>query len=453
MEAAEKLDVLESDTKALLTVLCVDDEPNILTSLKRALRKQPFKLITAESGPDALAALKEISVDLVISDMRMPGMTGAELLTQVYQNYPETMRILLTGYSDMESTVSAINDGKIHQYISKPWDNDELVFSIDRALDQKLLQDENRALTELIKKQNEELRELNQNLEAKVAARTKEITEASNQLQGALTKLNESYQQAISVFSSLIELREGDLSGHGQNVANLSAEIARKLSLTKEQCSDLRSAALLHDIGKIGIPDELCHKPYIAMNSEERETYESHACVGQAALLSIPALDNTGNIIRSHHENFDGTGFPDRLSGNDIPVGARIMAITTDFDDLQTGILTGEQCSKQEAAQYIQAGSGTRYDPDLVSIFRKIVKSDAYTNSAPKVMKVNYRELREGMILAKNITSNNGLLMLREGQILDQLLIERIHSFVDDTQSSTIIVVTGESAITSSGNG
>jgi len=127
----------DNDIYASFTVLCVDDEPNILASLQLALRKEPYQLLTATSGADALQLMQETPVDLVISDMRMPEMSGAELLTQVFETSPDTMRILLTGYADMESTVAAINDGQIHQYLSKPWNKEELQTAIRNVLDVK----------------------------------------------------------------------------------------------------------------------------------------------------------------------------------------------------------------------------------------------------------------------------------------------------------------------------
>ncbi|MEM6986940.1 MAG: response regulator [Pseudomonadota bacterium] len=208
-------------------VLCVDDETSILSSLKRALRKQPFELLTENSGEEALALFEQRKIDLIISDMRMPSMTGAEVLARVYNQWPDTLRILLTGYSDMESTVAAINEGQIHRYLNKPWDNDELTTAINSALETKRLRDENAALTELTQKQNAELQSFNEELESKVAARTAELAAAH-------TELRNSYQSAISVFAQLIELREGTNHNHSQIVADTCVQLGKALELSDD---------------------------------------------------------------------------------------------------------------------------------------------------------------------------------------------------------------------------
>ena len=427
-------------------VLCVDDEKSILTSLKRALRKEPFELLLANSGDEALDVMQQHAVDLVVSDMRMPNMDGAELLARVYAERPETLRILLTGYSDMESTVSAINKGQIFRYISKPWNNEDLISTINAALEHKRLRDEHKALTALTQKQNAELKDLNENLETKVKARTAEIAKATALLKSSFTKLKESYGHTISVFSHLIEFREGNASLHGEHVSQLCAKIGKEVDLSEKQLTDLHNASLLHDIGKLCFNDELSKTPYNALNEEQLKTYQSHSSTGQMALLSVAELADTGIIIRAHHEQYDGKGFPDGLAGDDIPITARILAIASDFDDLQNGIFLGKALSASDAVAHIKGQANKRYDPELVKIFERLCKDTPDQVQAQKELKISYNDMEPGMTVTKDIIAENGMLLLKKGQTLNESLIGRIQQCLRDTDSDKVVYVSNDTS-------
>ena len=438
----------DTDAVERPTVLCVDDETSILASLKRALRKQPYDVVTANSGDEAIAFLESRKVDLIISDMRMPSMSGAELLTRVYQQWPDTIRILLTGYADMESTVAAINGGQIFRYLNKPWNNDELVVAIDNALDHKRLKDEHAALTALTTKQNEELKVFNTALESKVEARTQELASAHDKLNETYDALRDSYQSAIRVFAQLVELREGSSHHHSQNVADTSRQIGERLDLSAEDMTDLQNAAVLHDIGQLGFSDELVSTPVNTLSADQMKIYRTHPGIGQGALLSIPALEHTGNLIRAHHEQFDGKGFPDGLAGEDIPLGARIIAIAADFDDLQTGLLLGRPLSTAEALDHLQGKAGTHYDPQLVDIMKELVSEPAGdSSSALQEYSVHLSDLQPGMKTARNITAQNGMLLLGAGQVLTESLISRINRCLDDTGGSKLVAIVKQSNV------
>ncbi len=438
MQAAETL----PEATQSPTILCVDDETSILSSLQRALRKQPYTVLTANSGSEALSILETQDVDLVISDMRMPNMNGAELLSQVNSRWPSTLRILLTGYADMESTVSAINDGHIFRYLQKPWNNDEIAVEIDNALSHKKLIDENAALTELTAKQNEELLEFNAMLESKVEARTQELAEVNDQLVQTHDALQTSYESAIRVFAQLVELREGSSHHHSHQVADTSRLIGEHLSLDATAMRDLQNAALLHDIGQIGFTDEMVSTPIEAMTVEQQKTHHTHPGIGQAALLSIPALEKTGRLIRAHHERIDGKGFPDGLIGDAIPIESRIIAVAADFDDLQHGLLLNRQLSTSEALDHLRARAGTHYDEAVIDALLALISQPADEHTeALQNYSVHLNDLQSGMKTAKNITARNGMLLLGAGQVLNDSLIERIQQCLDDTGGSKLITV------------
>jgi len=235
-------------------LLLVDDEPGILNALRRLLRPEGYRILTADSGMAGLALLEQEPVDLVISDMRMPQMDGAAFLSQVRQRWPDAVRILLTGYADVSSTIAAINQGEIYRYIAKPWDDNEIVLTVRQALEQGRLKRENARLLALTEKQNVELRQLNEGLEALVEQRTGELRQTVSFLELAQSELKKSFLNSISVFSGLMEMRNGSISGHSRRVAEQARRLARRARLNEAEVQDIVFAALLHDIGKLGWP-------------------------------------------------------------------------------------------------------------------------------------------------------------------------------------------------------
>ncbi|HEU4375142.1 MAG TPA: response regulator, partial [Telluria sp.] len=206
------------------TILCVDDEPNILAALRRLFRAKGYEVVTAESARAGLAVLQTRAVDLIISDMRMPEMDGVQFLEQARALCPDTLRLLLTGHADVNQILDAVNRGEIYRYITKPWDDHEMTLVVRHALERKALEQEQRRLEALTVQQNEQLRELNLSLEAKVASRTEELV-------GSNDKLKRNFLTSIQVFSSLIELRGANLAGHSRRVADLARRIALRLGL------------------------------------------------------------------------------------------------------------------------------------------------------------------------------------------------------------------------------
>ncbi|MEJ2643935.1 MAG: response regulator [Gammaproteobacteria bacterium] len=428
-------------TAVLATVLCVDDEPNILAALRRLLVSRGYGVMTAQCATAALDLLTRETADVVISDMRMPEMDGAQLLAQVARSWPDTVRILLTGYADLTSTVAAINEGSIYRYISKPWEDNDLLVAVRRAVEFQAAERERRRLLQLTIRQNLELTDLNQNLENKVRARTEEIRQTADFLEMAYAELKQSYRNAVRVFAHLVELREGGVSGHGRRVAGLAAPIGTILGLSEDEQQSLWDAALLHDIGKIGLPDELVQRPYNALAPKQRDLLNQHPAMGQAALMSLTPLDSVGAIIRSHHERFDGLGYPDRRSGADIPLGARILAVTDNFDGLQTGALLGRQLSVDEARAHIERGSGTRFDPKVVDAFTAVLREQQGEPGIVSELNLPAEELQAGMVVAQDIQTKTGMLLLAEGHELTPPLIDRIRAFEHDAGQGLVVRV------------
>ncbi len=405
-------------------LLFVDDEPSILSSLKRLFRPHGYRIFTAESGAAGLEILETEQIDLVVSDMRMPVMDGARFLEQARLRWPDTLRILLTGYADIESTIAAINQGQIYRYINKPWDDNEIVLIVREALERRRLEQENKRLNSLVEAQNAELRELNAGLEQKVAERTAELNKAVQYVKSAHARLKTGFVATVQAFSSLTEMRGKNLSGHARRVADHSRSLARMLDLSDAEQQTVLFAALLHDIGKIGLPDDILDKPIAALTAEQRGELMRHPERGQQALLQIEQLRDAALLIRHHHENFDGSGYPDHLAGLAIPMGARILSAANEYDGLINGTMLQQPMKPKDALAYLVENRGKRYDPAVIDCYMELL-SEQLKNVIDE-LPVRPGSLRPGMVLSRDLMHRDGYMLLAKGYVIDAPVITQL---------------------------
>ena len=406
------------------TLLFVDDEPSILSSLKRLFRQHGYQIFTAEGGEAGLAVLEKEPIDLVISDMRMPVMDGAHFLEQARLRWPETIRLLLTGYADMESTIAAINKGQIYRYINKPWDDHEIVLIVREALERRRLEQENGRLNSVVEAQNAELRMLNAGLEQKVAERTEELNKAFKYVKSAHARLKTGFINTVQAFSGLTEMRGKNLSGHARRVADHSRALARGLGLSDAEQQNVLFASLLHDIGKIGLPDAILERPLSALDANERVELMRHAERGQQALMQIEQLKDAALLIRHHHELYDGSGYPDHLAGLAIPMGARIIAAANDYDGFTSGILTQQPMKPKEALAYLIENRGKRYDPAVIDHYVEIL-SEQLKNVIDEIP-LRPSLLSPGMVLSRDLMHRDGYMLLSKGFVVDPAVITQL---------------------------
>lgn len=407
------------------TILCVDDEPNLLSALRRLFRGAGLQVRTAVGGAAGLLVLEGEPIDLVISDMRMPEMDGTEFLQQVRQRWPDTVRLLLTGFSEVGSIIDAINRGEIYRYIAKPWDDNDIVLIVRQALERKAMEHETRRLEALAIEQNEQLKELNASLEKRVADRTVELSAANE-------RLKTNFVTSIKVFSALIEMRGGGLAGHSRRVADLSRKVAVKLKLESKLVQEIFVASLLHDIGKVGFSDELLTTPIADMKPAQLEIYRNHAVQAENLLMPLPDLKGAAEMIGELLERVDGTGFPDKLMGEQISIGARILAVTSDFDSLQIGTLAKRKLSADDAMIIIGHGVAKRYDESVVHALLSVLNGDPIdepTKSKRAEATVTSDTMQAGMVLSRDLVTPSGMLMLSTSHVLDDRIIRKIKDF------------------------
>jgi response regulator RpfG family c-di-GMP phosphodiesterase len=412
-------------------VLFVDDESNILKALQRLTMDEEFETEIASSGDEGLQVLASLeNVALIVSDQRMPGMNGAEFLQQSQQLAPDAIRMLLTGYSDISAAADAINKGGASRYLNKPWNDDDLLQIVRTAVETWQLSQENKRLQSIIQTQNDELKEWNSNLKERVLQQTTAIRKKADDLNEAVIQLKQNYNGMISAFSNLVELRGQRNQQHARNVAELASGAAREYGLMPEEVETIRIAALLHDIGEIGIPEKVLEKSQDYMTPDELHLYSQHPVRGQMAIDGIVDLRPAGVLIRHHHENFNGTGFPDKLAGEQIPIGARILAYADQLDRART---SGGDTAEQALAR-VELGLAIKLDPGLQRVFRKVARYAYFTmpEHDPDVaveLELRPDELRKGMLLTRDVLSGTGLMLLNKGVVLDEIKIEAIQRY------------------------
>ena len=374
----------------------------------------------ATGGQEALNILAETKASLIISDQRMPGMTGVEFLQKSRKVSPDSIRVLLTGYADINAVVEAINSGAVRYYFTKPWDDEFLLSRIKESLMLHQTISENRRLAELTRKQNQELIEFNRTLECRVAEQTGQIKKQNEELVA-------SFMETIKAFSTIIELRHKEVGSHTQRAAALVKKMLQGMGLGQKEYQDVVVAAFLHDIGKINYPDGLLKKSPEEQTQRDREIIAQHPILGQSCVLAIGGFEDVGLIIRHHHEHFDGSGYPDNLKEKRIPLGARMIQVADSFDHHAFAKSYPDRTRLNEAAAHLVLHSGTKFDPDVVKRFIDLdLAQGFYHRELSDTITLRAFELEKGMIVADDIHTTSGLFILPKGAKLSTGMISRI---------------------------
>jgi response regulator RpfG family c-di-GMP phosphodiesterase len=411
----------------VFSILLVDDEVAILKSLQRLFRRTGYRILIANGGREALEILKgeKETVALIISDQRMPEMNGAQFLERAKGMAPDALRFLLTGYSELSSLADSINKGEIHRYITKPWEDNDLLTLTRQAIEQYQLKKENQRLTELTKQQNQELSGFNRTLEQKVQERTRELQQKQKELEASL-------YNSIRSFTSLLNMQVSGLGEHGRRVSFLSGKMAEQLRFPDEKVTQIELAGLLHDIGKLGLSSNLVAYNTQDWTEEEKKQYYRHPVQGQQVVQFVNQLGSIGLMIRSHHEHYDGSGFPDGLSEAKIPLGAKIIAIADAYDKMVNFEVDAENLIEtylslslvkfkdlprdtllqQAAIHNLKQNAFTRYDPDLIKSLLAVYRQQKLAKERETLVPVS--GLKAGMVLSNALYSVKGHFLLAQ---------------------------------------
>jgi len=327
-------------------ILIVDDDASVRDVISVLLQEEGYECRTAAGAEEALDIAAQEAPPLVISDMKMPGRDGIWLLEAFRERHPETAVVMLTGYGDTEAAVDCLRRGAV-DYLLKPPKLTDLIRAIERALAKRRI--------ELARKRYQK------KLERKVRDRTAE-------LRSAFKDIAQTYQNTLLALVAALDAREHETSDHSQRVVKYTTAIAERLSLQGPELEELGRGALLHDIGKIGVPDAVLLKPG-KLTPAEWDEMRKHPDTGYQMIQSIPFLATPATIVLSHQERFDGGGYPRRLRGEEIHIGARIFAVADTLDAMTSDRPYRKATSFENAMAEVQRCSGSQFDPEVVRAF------------------------------------------------------------------------------------
>ncbi|MGH7567776.1 MAG: HD domain-containing phosphohydrolase [Gemmatimonadales bacterium] len=333
-----------------MAVLVVDDEEPIRNALKRFLTEQKYEVYAAGSADEALAQLRRHKIALMLSDIRMPGTSGVDLVPLALEIEPELAILMLTAVNDATSAALCMQRGAM-DYLTKPIELADLGRAVQRALKRREMLLENR--------------QLNQWLKEEVTTRTAELHRERNKLERISIATLEALVNAL-------EAKDPYLRGHSSRVADLSATIAGQLGLSDEDVEQVRVAGRLHDIGKIGTREAVMNKQG-ALTPEEYDHVKQHVIIGSQILAPLTHLGDVIGYVRSHHERWDGTGYPDGLRGEEIPIGARVIGAAEVYDALSTSRPYQEKMTPEEAVERMSELRGTVLDPNVHDALATVV--------------------------------------------------------------------------------
>jgi putative two-component system response regulator len=313
-------------------ILVVDDEAPNLRLLQRVLGQEQ-EVLTASGGAQALELLAQHEISLIISDQRMPEMTGVQLLEKSIAVRPHAIKILLTGYTDVQALIDAINAGKVYKYIPKPWDPDDLRLTVKRALEAYELKEDNDKLL--------------------------------LDLRGALCDLEDISMGTIRALADALDAKCDYTAGHSVRVSRFALGIGRTLGLTNEQLRNLELGGILHDIGKIGVPESILWKPS-KLTVEEQLIMSEHPRRSAQIIGELKSLSLAKDYVEHHHECMDGSGYPDHLVGEGIPLGSRIILVADAYDAMTTDRPYRPAIGHSRALIELRKNIGRQFDPVLV---------------------------------------------------------------------------------------
>lgn len=429
-------------------VLIVDDEPNVLTAMRRVLKGEPIELETAGSAAHALTMMESQDFDVLVSDARMPGMNGTELLAEVHKKWPRCIRILLTGYPDVDSLISSINRGQLYRFIQKPWNDDEVRSIIRQAGRYAFAERERLRLTKLIQARNRKLREMNQQLEDSVKKRTNALRRAIQLRDQAYQKLERSYLNATEVFGALINQRLPKSRRTNAKVSAIVKAYAEEAGWDAARVNDLTVAAALYNLGKLTWSDEHLMMPSDSFRGKDRDKLRSYPETGESLLMSLEPLQRASTIIRHHQERWDGRGYPNQLEGQAIPEESRLLKLAVDFVELQRGMVLDRMMNRADVLEYMGLFADRVYDPQMSARFIELVhdKSPDLEPVPDGVIRCRLNQLLAGMVVSRNLVTDIGFLLVNQGTVLTQAMIEKLMVFERTRGEQYVVFIDAVSA-------
>jgi response regulator RpfG family c-di-GMP phosphodiesterase len=410
-------------------ILIVDDEELVLTTLREILTREGYKVVTSPHAVHAASILQEQQFSVVISDQHMPLVTGLEFLGQVRQIQPDATRILITGVLSLGTVIDAINKGEIYRFVVKPWLREELLATVKNAVQRHELICSNARLRAETLAMNKELKRINEALQAQIAT----VAGQNRQLEILAAAQEENFRRSVELCVQTMQTFYPTLGNQARRVHALCANMAKGINLPPEERQTLEVSAWIHDIGLVGVPRRLIKRweeAPAALSMAERAVVEHHPILGAELAGFAHHLKEVAPTIRAHHERFDGSGYPDHLSGHNIPWLGRLLAVAVAYAEYEP--------AGQPAAERISAGSSWAFDPEAVRAFLSTLPKAVVPGKQREVL---LTELRPGMVLAQGIYTTTGILLIPDGQRLTAPYIDKLinHNRINPISQSLLV--------------
>jgi response regulator RpfG family c-di-GMP phosphodiesterase len=405
-----------TDSNTGRTVLIVDDEPQVLSALRVSLERAGLHVVTCAHPEIALAKLEDRAFGVILSDHIMPGMTGLDFFAQARQIQPHASRILITAVMALPTLVDAINRGEIYRFLAKPWLREELLAAVSNGFTRYELLERNAELIQQKTALNDDLAKSNEALQTHVS----QLEKTKLELERANASLAQRYNHSLELCSRILATYDSLLAGQTKAIAGIVEQLINSPHFSADEREALYIAGWLCDLGLIGVSREIYHtflRQPENLSTQDITNIHGHPSYSQTLAAYVDGRESVSQIIRSHHERFDGLGYPDRLAGESIPWAARCLAVAVGFVECQL--------PKAEALAYIDNQAGQRFDPEAVRVFRQQTRFNPLPG---RVVEILLSELKPGMTLAKGLYTPHGMLLVGEGQSLNSGTIHKIVS-------------------------
>jgi putative nucleotidyltransferase with HDIG domain len=327
-------------------ILIVDDEPQIRSMIAATLERRGYEVQMAASGREAIELLGKNDFDLVLTEVAICDWDGIALMEDIQAQQPQLPVVMVTAVHEIGVAIDSMHRGA-YDYLLKPFERENLLATVERAIEHRATLLENHSYQ--------------QELEQAVQART-------DLLHQAMEELEHSYDVTLEALGDALDLRDSETEGHSKRVTAYTIMLARAMGISQAKIKVIARGAFLHDIGKMAIPDEILRKPR-SLSTSEMKVMRDHCSLGYHILRKIPFLSEAAEIVFTHHEHHDGTGYPGGLSGSDIPIGSRIFAVADAFDAITSDRPYRKARGIDAARKEVLRCSGTQFDPNIVEVF------------------------------------------------------------------------------------
>ena len=408
----------------------MSEDKTTLESVEKALGSADYEIHSFTNPEDALLALEDNQCRVIIGDQEYKKMSGLDFLKRAGDISKNSIKILLMDSPDLEIATRAVNEGIARKILIKPWNDEELFNLVRDSIETSMHDLEMKQFHENVVEEREKLEKWDELLRNSVKARTRIILQKKAYLESLNRELQGNIFEAIKALFAYLEKKNRWIGKHSKTVAAFSVELAVELNLPSKRVQIIEVAALLHDIGKIGISDKIISKRKHLLTKSQTDEINQHPLTGQKILSPIYTLNEVGMIVRHHHEYWDGTGFPNKLKGEEIPLGARIIGVADTFTNLIDKIYSRAKDPTLRALKDLVSKTGNQLDPKLVEAFLNILEEKRKKPS--RIMreeKITLQKLQPGMMISRDIITTRGTVVLSKGQVLDNHHLDYLKEF------------------------